>query len=182
MTDDEKMDRQEQRKLQDVIRPIIDGARGDIVVSPRWVAMETMSRIDPQNLLRRQFPLAFVAANMTFREIAMKMLREKYESPASSERMSPARDVSPQRPAAEPKVDYQPLESEPKQLRLPGFELLQHRYPKPDGSGYVRLEDLTPEDAEWNAVRLERAGRTAIAHAEQLRLWVSNPSRAKLTA
>ena len=96
-----------------------------------------------------------IAAHYAFREIARSVMRI---------RLVP----SPIGPRA--KIE--------EQLDLPGFELLHDKYPKPDGSGYVLIESLTIEEAEWNADQLEKLGRAAIAHAHQLRRWISTRRRA----
>lgn len=52
---------------------------------------------------------------------------------------------------------------------------LQERYPVPAPRGeervYKRLEALTDIEVAWNVQRLERAGRSLIAHARTLRAW-----------
>jgi hypothetical protein len=90
------------------------------------------------------------AAHYAFREIARSILREK----ASLNPIGDREEIS-------------------KQLDLPGFELLHDKYPKPDGSGYVYIESMTYEEAEWNADQLEKLGRAALRHAQQLRHWIA---------
>ena len=149
MTDDERLDRQDRRTLQDILTAIIDRTNDDILVSPAWSATEALVLIDPAKVVQTQFPRIYLAAHLAFRQIARSLLREK------------SGEIAEDEPA------------QPSQLRLPGFELLQRRYPKPDGSGYVLLESLTVAEAMWNAKRLEQLGRTAIRHAEQLGRWIT---------
>jgi hypothetical protein len=90
-----------------------------------------------------------LAAHYALREVARSIMRERSGPVAIGSR-----------------------EEVTKQLDLPGFELLHEKYPKPDGSGYIFIESLTYEEAEWNAQQLEKFGRSAILHAQQLRRWV----------
>ena len=61
------------------------------------------------------------------------------------------------------------------QMELPGIEFtgLQDRYPLPRAAGeepvYKLRSELTPEEREWNAKQLEKAGFARLKHADALR-------------
>lgn len=61
-------------------------------------------------------------------------------------------------------------------------EQLQERYPVPAAKGdehaYKRLDALTEYEVAWNVQRLERAGRSLLAHARTLRAWQQNRTAA----
>lgn len=148
MTDEERLQKQDRSTLQTIVDSVIVDADDDDIVSPSSIATKAMDTIDPNKTIHANFPLAYLAAHLEFRQIARSILREKFDP-------------------------SQPSDEETEQLRFPGpgFELLQRRYPKCDGEGYGLLDTLNEADIEFNARRLERAGQTFTKHAEQLRRW-----------
>lgn len=137
----------EQKPLTDIIARIIETRRDQSKISPSWVATQAMVELDPTRL---SIPLVYLAAHLELRQIARGLLRQWFEE------------------------DEEDPENESKQHEL--FPGLQRRYPvarnKGDEPEYVRLEEMTDEDGEYNMTRLRREAMAKLHHVDALAAYL----------
>lgn len=132
----------EAQALTDIIARIIETRRDETKISPSWIATQAMTELDPDH---QSIPLVYLAAHLEMRQIARGLLRQWFEE-------------------SDPETD----ESEQHEL-FPG---LQRRYPtvrkRGDEPEYVRLEEMTDPDIDYNVTRLRRESMAKLHHADAL--------------
>jgi hypothetical protein len=131
----------EEKKLQVIVQKIVEQRREQIKVSPTWVATEAMLEIDPK---RVSTALAYAGCHLHLRQAARSFLRDKFEG------------------------------DEDQKMSHPLFPDLQARYPsarsKPgEEPEYVREENMTPEDYDYNITRMTREVLAKQKHVDALK-------------
>ena len=134
----------EAQALTDIIARIIETRRDQTKISPSWIATQALIELDPD---KKSIPLVYLAAHLEMRQIARGVLRQWFED-------------------SDPETD----EGEPLQHEL--FPGLQRRYPtvrqKGDEPEYVRLEEMTDADIDYNVTRMRRESMAKLHHADAL--------------
>lgn len=138
--------RTEADRLIALTRKVIDTYTAKPRISPRWVASQVMTQLDPGQRVQIKHHDIWIGAHMAVRQIARAILANKFWSPP------------------------EPGEGDPD--LFPG---LQWRYPrahsKEEDAEYVLRDLMTEEDIDWNCARLEAEGTAKLKHAAALREW-----------
>lgn len=142
----------ESEQLSYVVSQVVDAKRGHRAVSPVSIANECMAALDPNARRRRKaVPLIYVAAHLHLRQLARAMLARNFDPADKKKQGRDARAIK-------------------------DLFTLQSRYPQAhtadlDDPVYVRREDMTEDDVNYNEARLRAEGRAKIAHADALVAW-----------
>lgn len=127
--------------LMEIAARIIDLRRGQITISPAWVATEAMYVIDPERLGP---DLEYFGCHLQLRQIARQLLRQRFEP--DDQRLSAQHELWP---------DLQP--------RYPKANSAKTEEPE-----YVLLEHMTSEDIDYNVARLRNEANAKLRHADAL--------------
>lgn len=134
----------EAQALTDIIAQIIETRRDETKISPSWIATQAMTELDPDH---HSIPLVYLAAHLEMRQIARGLLRQWFE-------------------------DSDPETDDGESLQHELFPSLQRRYPcvrrKGDEPEYVRLEEMTDADIDYNVTRMRRESMAKLHHADAL--------------
>lgn len=133
----------EAQQLVEIIARIIDTRRLASRISPSWVATEAMTELDPK---RTSKPLVYLGCHLELRQIARGLLRSWFE------------------------------DADPDEHQHELWPDLQWRYPTARSSGgdepeYVKLEEMSDNDIDYNVTRLRNEARSKLAHADALEAY-----------
>lgn len=132
----------EEKKLQAIVQKIVEQRREQTKIGATWIATEAMNEIDPKKV---SVPLAYAGCHLHLRQAARAFLRDEFEGDQDQNRS-----------------------------RHPLFPDLQARYPSARSKAgeepeYVREEQMTAEDYDYNITRMEREVRSKQRHVDALR-------------
>lgn len=129
------------------IRNVTDPQRNK-AVAPDDVALQVIQTIDPYEETKRKFPMLYFAALGMIKQLIREEQRSRRQRKDGDELNSPL---------------------------LPGFELLQPKYPRAhNGHGkptYVPRDEITERDWLWNLGQFDRDIEGREAHRDQFRRW-----------
>lgn len=151
--------------LGKLVLPIIDEMADQRIISPSMIARRAMEQLDPDHVVRTNYPQIYYTATFMLTQTSRAILRRKYPHGTGAERDGSAKEKS------------QPL-------LIKDMDCLQRRYPQAhrsfdvldeddeeDGRGYVLREYMTEEDWLWNLGQFDKAIVSRQKHREQLKLW-----------
>jgi hypothetical protein len=134
----------EERRLAEIIQRIIELRRGEVSISPTWVAQEAMIELDPE----RQAPmLVYAGCTLQLRQIARGELRKKFDP--DDDGRGDTHDLFPEL-----------------QHRYPTARSARDAEPE-----YILLEHLTSVDISYNVARLRSEAAAKMAHADALQAY-----------
>lgn len=140
-----KRDREEARQLTDIVERIVDIYKGEMDISPSWVATQAMTQAGATAQFQRDKSLLYKAGHLEFRQLARGVCRKKWEE--------------------------EDVESEQHEL----FQGLQKRYPIAKQMGeepvYRLLEHLTEADLDYNINRMQAEVWEKQAHVDALKAF-----------
>lgn len=134
--------------LSELVGLIVERRHEEVRISPIAIANECMALIDPKV---RSVPRVYQGCHFFLRQLARAALARAFD-PADKKKR--ARDAK----------------------ALADLFKLQARYPKAHTADledpvYIRKENMTREDTEYNVSRLRSEGRSKLAHADALVAW-----------
>jgi hypothetical protein len=144
----------ETRSLASVVSRIIELQRDVPRINPSAVASAALLELDPKKV---SVPAVAAGCNLALRQIARRLLRKRFEEP----------DEDDDEDADEPEqARHDGNAPEPEQADL--FPHLQRRYPSSRAGEYVKREEMTSADINFNVARLRKEGASKSAHADAL--------------
>jgi hypothetical protein len=128
-----------------IVSHIIETREEQRLISPSWVATETMVVLGATEL-RKTYPDVYIGCHLQVRQIARGQLRQRWENPETDD-------------------DEHPL--------FPGLQR-RYPVQRPAGEEpeYIKLENLSRPDAIYNIERLRLEARSKLEHADALQSWL----------
>jgi hypothetical protein len=135
-------------ELAELVGRIVERRHGEARVSPVAIANDCMAVLDPKV---RSMPRVYQGCHLYLRQLARAVLARAFDP---SDKKKRARDAS----------------------AIADLFKLQARYPQAHTADledpvYVRKEDMTREDVQYNIDRLRSEGRSKMAHADAIVAW-----------
>ena len=143
----------ESRSLTAVVAKIIESKRDEARINPDSIATAALLELDPKKI---SVPAVLAGCHLALRQIARGQLRKRFlEEPDDDE------------DAVEPEQS-QHDDAAPESEQPDLFPQLQRRYPSSRAGEYVKREEMTSADINFNVARLRKEGASKSAHADAL--------------
>jgi hypothetical protein len=149
-------DKRDASGLRRTVREYIKAHRNDITVDPYAIASAVLDQLSEYE--------SQIAAHLQLRQIARALLRHEFEFEGETNEQSEAQPASA---FSKPKLKLS--HEDARQPDIPN--LLQDRYPRADGGGYIQREKMSDLDWRYNLAGLAKDIAGKQAHYEALLQW-----------